>query len=100
MYNAADMQSWPIYIYIFFFTYFPTIGDIATLTFAKSVWTQIRPDKMSGLIWIQTVWHSDGIPKRAFEKPDKTPGLHWNQLLGIDGIPIAVFFAFAFLLFC
>ena len=23
----------------------------------QTVWTQIRPDKKSGLIWIQTVWH-------------------------------------------
>ena len=23
---------------------------------------------MSGLIWIQTVWHSDGIPERIFQK--------------------------------
>ena len=23
---------------------------------------------MSGLIWIQTVWHADGIPARIFEK--------------------------------
>ena len=23
---------------------------------------------MSGLIWIQTVWHSDGIPERTFWK--------------------------------
>ena len=22
----------------------------------QTVWTQIRPDKMSGLIWVQTVW--------------------------------------------
>ena len=28
----------------------------------KLVWTQIRPDKSLGLIWFQTVWHSDGIP--------------------------------------
>ena len=25
---------------------------------------------MSGLIWIQTVWHSDGIPERSFKKVD------------------------------
>ena len=24
------------------------------------MWTQIRPNKMSGLVWIQSVWHSDG----------------------------------------
>ena len=27
-------------------------------------------NKMSGLIWIQTVWHSDGIPVRIFQKVD------------------------------
>ena len=26
-------------------------------------WTQIRPDKMLGQIWIQTFWHPDGIGK-------------------------------------
>ena len=31
-------------------------------------WTQIRPDKMSGLIRILTVWHSDGIHERNFWK--------------------------------
>ena len=51
---------------------------------------------MSGLIWIQTVCHSDGIPERAFEKPDKTPGLNWNQLLDMDGIPVAVFLLIIF----
>ena len=30
----------------------------------QTVWTQIRPNKTSGLIWIQTVCHSDGIPER------------------------------------
>ena len=25
---------------------------------------------MSGLIWIQTVWHSDGIHERIFQKND------------------------------
>ena len=35
----------------------------------QTVWTQIRPDDgTSGLIWFQTVWHSDGIPKRIFQK--------------------------------
>ena len=33
-------------------------------TIRVSVWIQIRPNKMSGLIWIQTVRHSDGIPER------------------------------------
>ena len=32
-------------------------------TFANhTFWTQIRPNKMLGLIWIQNVWHSDDIP--------------------------------------
>ena len=30
------------------------------------VWTQIRPDKKSGLIWIQPLWYSDGFPDRIF----------------------------------
>ena len=34
----------------------------------QTVWTQIRPDKMSGLIWIQTVLHSKGIPERIYRK--------------------------------
>ena len=28
----------------------------------------MRPDKMSGMIWIQTVWLSIGIPERIFQK--------------------------------
>ena len=32
------------------------------------VWTQISPDKSSALFWIQTVWHSDGIPERIVRK--------------------------------
>ena len=37
------------------------------ITFANS----FDPDqahKMSGLIWVQTVWHSDVIPERLFWK--------------------------------
>ena len=30
----------------------------------QTVWTQTRPDKMSGLVWIQAVWHSDLILKQ------------------------------------
>ena len=36
----------------------------------KKMWTQFRPNKMSGLIWIQTVWHFDGIFKRILGKVD------------------------------
>ena len=35
---------------------------------SQTDWTQIRPDKTSSLIWIQSVWHSDGIPDRDFPK--------------------------------
>ena len=34
----------------------------------QTVWTQIRTVKMSVLIWIQTVWHSDSVPERIFWK--------------------------------
>ena len=34
----------------------------------QTVWTQTRPDRMSCLFWIQTVWQSDGIPERFFLK--------------------------------
>ena len=48
---------------------FPASGDFCRLliTFANSL-DPIRPDKTSGLIWIQTVWHFDGIPERFFLK--------------------------------
>ena len=31
-------------------------------------WKKQFGDKMSGLIWIQTVWHADDIPERIFLK--------------------------------
>ena len=34
----------------------------------KKLGPRSGPDKMSGLIWIQTVWHSYGIPERIFQK--------------------------------
>ena len=36
--------------------------------FLQTVWNKIRPDRMSGLIWIQAVWHSDVIPEKIFWK--------------------------------
>ena len=36
------------------------------------------PQKMSGLIWIQTIWHHDGIPERTFEK------VHYEQKKSAD----------------
>ena len=32
----------------------------------QTVWTQIRTDKMSVLIWIQTVCNSDSVPESIF----------------------------------
>ena len=34
---------------------------------------------MSGLIWIQTVWHSDGIPERFFVKVNFLKKIHRQQ---------------------
>ena len=34
----------------------------------QTVWTQIRPDGMSGLIWIQAVWHWWYLKKSAHDK--------------------------------
>ena len=36
------------------------------ITFANS----LGPDQAQHDVWIQTVWHSDGIPKRIFDKVD------------------------------
>ena len=39
---------------------------------------KVRPDKMSSLIWIQTVWHSDGIPERSGQT--KCRAWSWSRL--------------------
>ena len=44
---------------------------------------------MLGLIWIQSVWHSDGIPERSleiveFEKNQQTTKKHENFPRGKD----------------
>ena len=33
---------------------------------------------MSGLIWIQTIWHSDGIPEIDFEKKSAEDNKIWK----------------------
>ena len=51
---------------------------------SKTVWTQISPDEMFGLIWIPAAWHSDGIPERYIfrrcycrrQKLVKLPSMH------------------------
>ena len=35
-------------------------------------WSQMWPNISLGLIWIQTIWHSSGIPDRMFLKSDFT----------------------------
>ena len=40
----------------------------ARITFPNTVWTQIRPNLMLGLILIQNVWHSYDVPERVFWK--------------------------------
>ena len=37
-------------------------------SYLQTVWTQIRTNKMWGLIRIQTVWHSDSIPEINLRK--------------------------------
>ena len=34
----------------------------------QTVWNQIRTDRMSVLIWILTVWHSNSVHERIFSK--------------------------------
>ena len=62
-----------------FLNLFPTTNFLASPIYSLPVravclWLllpirfQTRPDKMSGLIWSQTIWHSDGIPERIFWK--------------------------------
>ena len=38
---------------------------VLLITFANSL-NPGQAQQKSGLIWIQTVWHSDGIPERLF----------------------------------
>ena len=35
--------------------------------YLQTVWTQIRTDKTSVLIWGQTIWHSDKVPEITFD---------------------------------
>ena len=66
-----------------------------------TICTQIRPNKASKLIWIQTVWHSDGIPERFIfkanfektkqqttEKHAKLPSMQEVNDQRYNGIPV------------
>ena len=58
-----------------FWNSFPACGDFVICWFPlQAVWTQIRTDRMSVLIWFQTVWHSDSVPERNFLK-----SLFWKK---------------------
>ena len=41
----------------------PASGKFCRL---QTVWPKTRPDRMTVLIWIKTVWHSDSDPERIF----------------------------------
>ena len=43
-----------------------TINSLPPDNHCKQI--QIRADKTSGLIWIESIWHSDAIPERIFRK--------------------------------
>ena len=46
----------------------PTRDVLPSANLCKQFWNQVRTNKMSGLIWIQSIWHSDTIPEKMFEK--------------------------------
>ena len=45
----------------------------------QTVWTQIRLDKMSGLIWIQTIWHADDIEKKQTASKELNMAWVWRN---------------------
>ena len=59
----------------------------------QTVWTQVRADKMSDLIWTQTVWHFEGIPKIIFWKKKKLLGksIDDKNMLIFQGIPLVMY---------
>ena len=66
MYRDGKLSVWCTSYCIYRLTLFPLVATFVVCWWPlETVWTQIRPDKMSGLIWIQTVWHFDGIPEKV-----------------------------------
>ena len=68
-YNEASWRFETNFYDVFCFLPFTFNQDILTHCLQITLqtdWTQIRPDK----IWIQSVWHSDGIPQRILKKID------------------------------
>ena len=41
---------------------------LVSWNYLQIVWTQFSTNRTSVLIWIQTIWHSDSVPVRLFEK--------------------------------
>ena len=46
------------------------ITNVVCRSLLQTVWFTLRPDNLSGLIRIRTVWHADGILESIF---------HWNR---------------------
>ena len=46
-------------------TWGPDADDLL-ITFAKTVWTKIRTNRTSVLIWIQAIFNSESVPERSF----------------------------------
>ena len=40
----------------------PVDNFVTAISLLQTVWTQMKTNRVSVLIWIQTVWHSDGGP--------------------------------------
>ena len=51
----------------------------------QTIRTQIRPNETSGMIWIQTAWHSTDIPERSFtKKQHKKTNWFWKKISADD----------------
>ena len=70
-------------MFFLYFTLYPLLLSADNL--CEQFWTQIRPDKMSGLIWIQTVWHPDGIEISSMQR------VKYGIIIMCEGIIKAMF---------
>ena len=70
LYNRLVLTTWMLGNFSWFCYRLPVCWLI-TFTL-QTVWTKIRSDKMSGLIWIQTIWHSYGFPEIIFGRKKKS----------------------------
>ena len=66
----GELTKWPHQLF----------GYRASL-FSATAWTQMWPNRMSDIIWIQTYRYSDGIPERTtFVKSNVEKYLHLKML--------------------